>query len=90
MQEEHQLVLRKVAAREAGVSIAMISYWVKRGYIKQYFLDGNLYNYFVDLTEVLDQYELGIERKSKLYNLNWHLQPRGPKGWVKAKDLQTS
>jgi hypothetical protein len=80
MQEEQQLVLRKVAAREAGVTTGMITYWAQRGYIKKHYIFGNQYNYLVDLYEVLAQYELGIERKSKLYNLNWHLQLRGRDG----------
>ena len=85
MQEDQGLVLRKVAAREAGVTTGMITYWARKGYIKKHYVFGNQYNYLVDLHEVLAQYELGIERKSKLYNLNWHLQLRGRDGTFTKK-----
>ena len=60
---EPRLVLPKVAANETGVTKMMISYLVQRGYVERYYVLGNLYNYMVDLNEVIEQLELGQGRK---------------------------
>ena len=60
---EPRLVLPKVAANETGVTKMMISYLVRRGYVERYYVLGNLYNYMVDLNEVIEQLELGQGRK---------------------------
>lgn len=78
--QEPQLVTRKSAAGSANVSLTMIAYWAKRGYIKKYYVFGNKYNYLVDLNEVMQQDRLGYERRRVLYNKNWNLQSRGPDG----------
>jgi hypothetical protein len=78
-------VLRKVAARENGVTVSMISYLVKMGYVKRHYVLGNEYNYLVDLNEVTEQLGLGVERKSICYNKNVKTQPKGKDGkWIKV------
>lgn len=47
-----QLVTSKQAAKSVFVTRAMISYWVKKGRIKKYPIDGMTRNYLVDLDEV--------------------------------------
>ena len=63
--QEPRLVIPKVAANETGVTKMMISYLARRGYVERYYVLGNLYNYMVDLNEVIEQLELGQERKQK-------------------------
>ena len=62
---DSRLVIPKVAASETGVTKMMISYLARRGYIEKYYVLGNMYNYMVDLDEVIEQLELGQERKQK-------------------------
>lgn len=62
---EPRLVIPKVAARETGVTKMMISYLARQGYIEKYYVLGNMYNYMVDLNEVVEQLDLGQERKQK-------------------------
>lgn len=78
--QEAVLVLRKFAAHQAGVTTSMLTYWAQKGYIKKHYVLGNQYNYLVDLNEVLAQNRLGIERKSKCYNLRWQEQLRDRDG----------
>ena len=47
-----QLVTPKVAAKEVFVTGSMISYWVKKGRVKKYPIEGMSRNYLVDLDEV--------------------------------------
>lgn len=79
------LVLRKVAARENGVTVSMISYLVSKGYIERHYVLGNKYNYLVDLDEVERELAKGVERKSICYNKNVKTQPKGKDGkWIKV------
>jgi predicted site-specific integrase-resolvase len=75
-----ELVTRKVAAYRAGVSIGMLHHWCKKGFVKKHYVLNHKQQYLVDLEEVMEQHELGYQRKHKLYNVNWHLQVRGENG----------
>lgn len=47
-----QLVTSKEAAKRVFVTRSMISYWVRKGRVKKYPIDGMTRNYLVDLDEV--------------------------------------
>jgi hypothetical protein len=80
MQEEVKLVNSKTAAYYSNVSISMIGYMIRRGYVKRHPIKPGSRYYHVDLNEVLRELAKGVERKSKLYNLNWDKQPRDKNG----------
>lgn len=79
-QEGVNLVNSKTAAYYAQVSVSMIGYMIRRGYVKRHPIKPNSRYYLVDLNEVLRELAKGVERKSKLYNLRWHEQPRDRNG----------
>jgi hypothetical protein len=78
--QEVELVNVKTAAYHGRVSISMIGYMIRRGYVKRHPIKPGSRYYLVDLNEVLTELEKGAERKSKCYNLNWALQPRDRNG----------
>lgn len=78
--QEVTLVNSKTAAYYGQVTVSMIGYMIRRGYVKRHPISPGSRNYLVDLNEVLTQLEMGAERKSKCYNLNWDKQPRDRNG----------
>lgn len=77
---DKNLVIPKLAAREAGVTKSMISYWANRGYIEKHYTFGNDRNYLVDLSEVLKQKALGQQRRSAFSQKHWSQQRRDRSG----------
>lgn len=51
------LVTPKVAAEQFGVTTSMIGYWLKKGRIKRYPIEGKPRNYLVSLNEVWEAVE---------------------------------
>ena len=78
--QEVELVNVKTAAYHGRVSISMIGYMIRRGYVKRHPIKPESRYYLVDLNEVLTQLEMGAQRKSICYNLNWDKQPRDRNG----------
>ena len=67
------LVTSKEAARASNRAVSMIGYWVRRGYVKKYYVFGNEYNYQVDLDEVLEQEQLGRGRIRNPHDKSYYL-----------------
>lgn len=60
------LIPRKVAASILGMSERNITYYVRQGYLKPYYVFGNTKHYLVDEEQVRAQFEL-IEIRAELY-----------------------
>ncbi len=67
-----KLVTPKVAAEQFGVTVGMIWYWLKKGRINRYPIEGRPRNYLVSLDEVWE----AVEWKDNLLGSHPHLVTR--------------
>lgn len=60
------LITSKEAANTVFVTVGMISYWIRKGYLQKHYTGSSTYNYLVDLDEVLSIVQTSKDRlKSK-------------------------